>query len=80
MRHTSTIRIYGSEEDTIGVRDPHFLALGLGGTNMMSMLWSVALGRRAVGVEMRGDPFLGPGAASVDAPLRPDRVKVKLLL
>jgi hypothetical protein len=39
--------------------DPDFLALGLGGTNMMSMLWTVAMGRRAVGVEMRGDPFLG---------------------
>ena len=59
MQHTSTIRIFGSEEDTIGVHDPDFLALGLGGTNMMSMLWTVAMGRRAVGVEMRGDPFLG---------------------
>ena len=38
---------------------PDFLALGLGGTNMMSMLWTVATGRQAVGVEMRGDPFLG---------------------
>src|SRR5438874_13050899 len=38
---------------------PDFLALGLGGTNMMCMLWTVAMGRRAVGVEMRGDPFLG---------------------
>lgn len=38
---------------------PGFLALGLGGTNMMSMLWTVAMGRQAVGVEMRGDPFLG---------------------
>lgn len=38
---------------------PNFLALGLGGTNMMSMLWTVAMGRTAVGVEMRGDPFLG---------------------
>ncbi len=38
---------------------PDFLALGLGGTNMMSMLWTVAMGRHAVGVEMRGDPFLG---------------------
>lgn len=38
---------------------PDFLALGLGGTNMMSMLWTVSMGRRAVGVEMRGDPFLG---------------------
>jgi hypothetical protein len=36
---------------------PDFLALGLGGTNMMAMLWTVAMGRRAVGVEMRGDPF-----------------------
>ncbi len=41
------------------VTSPDFLALGLGGTNMMSMLWTVAMGRRAVGVEMRGDPFLG---------------------
>src|SRR5437764_7047631 len=39
--------------------DPDFLALGLGGTNMMSMLWTMAMGRQAVGVEMRGDPFLG---------------------
>src|SRR5436305_6274090 len=39
--------------------DPDFLALGLGGTNMMSMLWTVAMGRSVVGVEMRGDPFLG---------------------
>jgi len=36
---------------------PDFLALGMGGTNMMAMLWSVAMGRQAVGVEMRGDPF-----------------------
>src|SRR5579863_2945271 len=39
--------------------NPDFLALGLGGTNMMSMLWTVAMGRQAVGVEMRGYPFLG---------------------
>jgi FHA domain len=39
--------------------NPDFLAVGLGGTNMMSMLWTVAMGRRAVGIEMRGDPFLG---------------------
>ncbi len=38
---------------------PDFVALGLGATNMMTMLWTVAMGRRAVGVEMRGDPFLG---------------------
>lgn len=47
------------DEDLSGVLDPDFLALGLGGTNMMSMLWTVAMGRRTVGVEMRGDPFLG---------------------
>src|SRR5262249_53713617 len=47
------------DEAPKGARDPDFLALGLGGTNMMSMLWTVAMGRRAVGVEMRGDPFLG---------------------
>ncbi len=47
------------DEDLKGVLNPDFLALGLGGTNMMAMLWSVAMGRRAVGVELRGDPFLG---------------------
>ncbi len=41
------------------IKNPDFLALGMGGTNMMSMLWTVAMGRQAVGVEMRGDPFLG---------------------
>src|SRR4051812_30641148 len=46
-------------DDTKGVLNPDFLAIGLGGTNMMAMLWTVAMGRRAVGVEMRGDPFLG---------------------
>ena len=35
-----------------------FLALGLGGTNMMAMLWSIAMGKKAIGVDMRGDPFL----------------------
>ena len=39
--------------------DSDLVALGLGGTSMMAMLWTVASGRRAVGVEMRGDPFLG---------------------
>src|ERR1700690_581778 len=39
--------------------NPDFLAIGLGGTSMMAMLWTVAMGRTAVGVEMRGDPFLG---------------------
>ncbi len=47
--------------DTVNeaIINPDFLALGMGGTNMMSMLWTVAMGRQAVGVEMRGDPFLG---------------------
>lgn len=35
-----------------------FVALGLGGTNMMCLLWSVAMGRTCIGLEMRGDPFL----------------------
>ena len=39
--------------------NPDFLALGMGGTGMMAMIWTVAMGYRAVGVEMRGDPFLG---------------------
>ena len=38
--------------------DADFLALGMGGTNMMTMLWSIAMGKSVVGVEMRGDPFL----------------------
>lgn len=42
-----------------GVSNPDFLALGLGGTNLMAMLWAVAMGKRAVGVELRGDPSLG---------------------
>jgi len=46
-------------DDLTGARDADFLALGLGGTNMMAMLWSVAMGRRAVGVDLRGCPFLG---------------------
>ncbi|MEU4565069.1 hypothetical protein [Micromonospora sp. NPDC023956] len=51
------------EEDTHAefteIKDPDFVALGLGATGMMAMLWTVASGRRAVGVEMRGDPSLG---------------------
>jgi hypothetical protein len=42
-----------------GAADADFVALGLGGTNMMAMLWTLAMGKRVVGVEMRGDPFLG---------------------
>jgi EmrB/QacA subfamily drug resistance transporter len=42
--------------DLTGAVNADFLALGLGGTNMMSMLWTIAMGRRAVGVELRGDP------------------------
>jgi hypothetical protein len=42
-----------------GIMNPDFLALGLGGTNMMGMLWAVAMGKQAVGVEVRGDPSLG---------------------
>ncbi len=41
------------------ITNPDFLALGMGGANMMAMLWTIAMGRQAVGVEMRGDPFLG---------------------
>ncbi|HEX3180352.1 MAG TPA: hypothetical protein VHR44_03685 [Beijerinckiaceae bacterium] len=47
------------DEDLRGLANADFVAIGLGGTNMMTMLWSVATGRRAVGIEMRGDPFLG---------------------
>nr|AEA35394.1 putative sisomicin exporter [Micromonospora inyonensis] len=44
--------------DQTGAADPDFLAVGLGGANMMAMLWSIAMGRRVVGVELRGDPYL----------------------
>jgi EmrB/QacA subfamily drug resistance transporter len=44
--------------DPTGALDPDFLAIGLGGTNMMGVLWSIAMGRRAVAVELRGDPYL----------------------
>lgn len=47
------------EENLTGAVDADFVALGLGGTNMMAMVWTVAMGRRAVGVELRGDPALG---------------------
>lgn len=50
---------HGHDDDLTGVLDPDFLALGLGATNMMAMAWTVAMGRNAVGVEMRGDPSLG---------------------
>jgi hypothetical protein len=42
-----------------GIKDPDFLAIGLGGTNMLAMLWSIAMGKRSVGIDTRGDPFLG---------------------
>ncbi|SDI16724.1 hypothetical protein [Nonomuraea jiangxiensis] len=48
-----------NQTDTYDLRDPDFLALGMGATNMVAMLWTVAMGRRAVGVDMRGDPSLG---------------------
>lgn len=47
-----------SHRDPTGAKDADFLALGLGGTNMMAMLWSIAMGRRAVGVDLRGDPYV----------------------
>ncbi|MCO5969052.1 MFS transporter [Actinoallomurus soli] len=47
-----------NELEYVGVTDPDFLTLGMGGTGMMAMLWSVAMGRRAVGVELRGSPYV----------------------
>jgi hypothetical protein len=49
----------GHDANPRDIEDVDYVALGLGGTNMMGMLWTVAMGRRAVGVEMRGDPSLG---------------------
>lgn len=51
--------VVSEDPELAGVLNPDFLALGLGATNMISMLWSVATGKRAVGVELRGDPSLG---------------------
>ncbi len=45
--------------DVEHIKDADFVALGLGAANMMAMLWTVAMGRRAVGVELRGEPSLG---------------------
>jgi MFS family permease len=42
--------------DLRGAVDADMVALGLGGTNMLGMLWTIAMGRRAVGVELRGSP------------------------
>ena len=55
----STLRGLAKQEaDLTGVKDADFVAFGLGGANMMAMLWSIAMGRRSVGVELRGDPFV----------------------
>lgn len=47
------------ETPLLDVKDADFVAIGLGGTNMLAMLWAIAMGRRTVGVDNRGDPFLG---------------------
>ncbi|MEU4565068.1 MFS transporter [Micromonospora sp. NPDC023956] len=58
-RHDAeTRRPVVADRNPTGAEDADFLAIGLGGTNMMAMLWSIAAGRRAVGVELRGDPFV----------------------
>jgi hypothetical protein len=58
---TQDVKIPGGTRSAslIGVKDADFVAIGLGGTNMLAMLWAIAMGRRAVGVDLRGDPFLG---------------------
>lgn len=55
------IKILGGTPSTAlsGAKDADFVAIGLGGTNMLAMLWAIAMGWRAVGVDLRGDPFLG---------------------
>ncbi|GLW05861.1 hypothetical protein Misp01_09910 [Microtetraspora sp. NBRC 13810] len=53
----ATTREGRREYDTTGTADADMVVLGLGGTGMMSMLWAVAQGRRAVGVDLRGAPF-----------------------
>src|ERR1700722_6587517 len=50
---------FAGHGDLRGVQDADFVTLGLGATSMLAMLWSVAMGKRTVGVELRGDPSLG---------------------
>ena len=57
--HDTEVPAGARDKSLIAVENPDFLAIGLGGTNMLAMLWTIAMGRRAVGVEIRGDPFLG---------------------
>ncbi|USP76221.1 signal peptide protein [Curvularia clavata] len=61
QERTQNVTVPGGSRSTslAGVKDADFVAIGLGGTNMLAMLWAIAMGRRAVGVELRGDPFLG---------------------
>lgn len=61
QERTQNVTIPGGSRSTAltGVKDADFVAIGLGGTNMLAMLWTIAMGRRAVGVDLRGDPFLG---------------------
>ena len=56
LDHTTAVTT-AQRHNPAGVTDADFVALGLGGTNMMSMLWSVAMGKRAVGIELRGGPY-----------------------
>lgn len=59
QERTQNVTIPGGSRSTAltGVKDADFVAIGLGGTNMLAMLWTIAMGRRAVGVDLRGDPF-----------------------
>ena len=59
-RSQKTVIPQGAQSQSLsGIKDPDFLAIGLGGTNMLAILWTLAMGRRAVGVEIRGDSILG---------------------
>lgn len=57
--HNTIIPAGACSKSLSGVKDADFVAIGLGGTNMLAMLWAIAMGRRAVGVDIRGDSFLG---------------------
>jgi hypothetical protein len=61
QERTQNVKIPGGSRSITlsGVKDAEFVAIGLGGTNMLAMLWAISMGRRAVGVDLRGDPFLG---------------------
>jgi MFS family permease len=64
----SDVRVARRVIDPAGLADADMVCLGMGSTGMMAMLWSIAQGRRVVGVDLRGGPFF----FAMQWPLRED--------